>query len=269
MKISRIHIIIFSLFTLVFSGCTTGNDKEDCRREGGIWYKNNCVTESTPDKKLHELGLLEEEKTDTYVIDIEYPREALNYPEIHSHLKNIVNAIKSESEVSNAPDNKLTMSQPWLLEVDMKQVARAGDLASILIYSMTYSGGAHPGHYYRSLNFNTETQRIIDLDELFADPEYIYSLSGYVTPKLLEKKSEKTGMKVESDEWIERGTLPLPDNFEIFVFNEDEQKDEFNGIKFIFPPYTVGPYSDGEYEVVVPAKVFRDHLKKKYRNYFK
>lgn len=267
MKISGIHIIIFILF--IFTGCTNGSDKEDCNKSGGIWYESYCITESTPEKKLRELDLVEKKETDKYVIDIKYPYEVLKYPEIHSHLKDIVSAIKSESEVQNAPGKEISMSHPWTLEIEMDKVAHAGDLASVLVYSMTYTGGAHPNHYYRSVNFNTETQKLITLDELFADAQYIHDIAGFVTSELLEKKSEKTGMKVDSDEWIERGTLPLPGNFEIFVFVEADRGKSFSGMKFIFPPYTVGPYSDGRYEVKVPAEIFHEYLRNEYKEYFK
>ena len=39
-------------------------------------------------------------------------------------------------------------------------------------------------------------------------------------------------------------------------------------LRFVFPPYQVGPYSDGTQSVVVPAEVLLPHVADDYRRLF-
>lgn len=263
-----ILMLVFILTGIIYSSCTGGDSEKDCVNDGGIWYESSCINDDTPEKKLRGIGLLEEDNTEWYEVRIKYPVEVLNYPKIHSHLRNVSETIKSETGIYDAGREPDTTSPPRSLIIDMDNYTSAGKLASVLVYSMSYTGGAHPNHYYQSVTFNTETQEIIDLEELFKESDYIYRISEYVTSRLLRQKSEKTGEEIESDEWIERGALPLPSNFEIFVLVPGKKRKSFSGIKFIFPPYTVGPYSDGTYEVFVPVEIIEDYLAQQYKEVF-
>lgn len=259
-------LILFVSVLLV--GCSSQDKSEECRESNGIWYQDVCVGENSSEKVLQKAGLIEEHKNDLYEITVYYPYQVLKYPHIYSKLEKKVSDIKKEEGFPVKDKDINTDSYPWQLTVDMREFTSAGDLASVLIYTLSYTGGAHPNHYYESLNFNTNNQRIISLDDLFSDSKYIYELSKYVTDSLLKIKSDKTGEEIQSDEWIERGALPLSENFGIFVFVPNNDHTKIEGIKFIFPPYTVGPYSDGTYEVFVPAKAFLKFLKEDLRNSF-
>jgi len=269
MKKLLISLLLMLYLPLFLTGCTNRDNKsEKCRKEQGIWYGDICVTEDSTDKILKKLRLIEEKKTDQYEITVYYPYQVLKYPDIYNRLKNTVSDIKKEESYPVQEQTVQTESYPWQLKIDMREFRSGGNFASILIYSMSYTGGAHPNHYYESLNFNTENQKIVNLDDLFSNAKYINEISQYVTSALLRIKSKKTGENIDSDEWIERGALPLSDNFQIFIFIPNKDHTAIEGIKFIFPPYTVGPYSDGTYEVFVPVKIFSKYLKDDIRDSF-
>ena len=58
---------------------------------------------------------------------------------------------------------------------------------------------------------------------------------------------------------IEQGTEPKPENFANFepVLGPDGK---IAALRFVFPPYQVGPYSDGTQTVEVPAAVLLPHI---------
>lgn len=266
----RVFTYIFAplVIFVVCTACTSSDNREGCEKKGGIWYRDTCITSDTPEEKLRKVGLLESEKSDKYEINVHYPVEVLKYPKIHSRLKDMVARMKTETGIYSAGETNNTATFPWTLDIEMDEYRSAGGIASILIYAMSYTGGAHPNHYYDSVTFSTETQKMLNLEDLFDDPDYIYRISEYVTSELIKQKSEKTGRKIETDEWIETGSLPLPSNFGIFVIKPSDNGDYIKGLEFIFPPYAVGPYAEGKYEVFVPSGLFVQYVADEYREMF-
>ena len=56
-------------------------------------------------------------------------------------------------------------------------------------------------------------------------------------------------------------------NYSVFLFVPGNDN-KIEGLKIIFPPYQVGPYVEGEYEVMVPSAVFYKYLINQYRDIF-
>jgi hypothetical protein len=66
---------------------------------------------------------------------------------------------------------------------------------------------------------------------------------------------------------IADGTGPQPDNFSQFQPLTDD-KGHITALRFVFPPYQVGPYSDGTQTADVPAAVLLPHVAKDYVELF-
>jgi hypothetical protein len=66
---------------------------------------------------------------------------------------------------------------------------------------------------------------------------------------------------------IEQGTEPKAGNFANFepILGQDGK---ITALRFVFPPYQVGPYSDGTQTVEVPAAVLLPHIAPAYRALF-
>ena len=58
---------------------------------------------------------------------------------------------------------------------------------------------------------------------------------------------------------IDEGTEPKPENFAQFE-PVPAADGRIAALRFVFPPYQVGPYADGVQSVVVPAGVLRPYL---------
>ena len=66
---------------------------------------------------------------------------------------------------------------------------------------------------------------------------------------------------------IEQGTAPDAQSFAQFEPIPSADGKWF-GLRFVFPPYQVGPYSDGTQTVDVPAAVLLPHVAAEYRDLF-
>ncbi|HEY5970626.1 MAG TPA: RsiV family protein, partial [Pseudoxanthomonas sp.] len=70
-----------------------------------------------------------------------------------------------------------------------------------------------------------------------------------------------------ADKMIDEGTEPDIDNFSQFqpIVGADGK---VTALRFVFPPYQVGPYADGTQTVDVPAAVLLPHVAPEYAGLF-
>lgn len=253
-------IIIVVIMLFLF-----GSQKDRCLDNGGMWYRDTCITEDSSKEKLKKIGLLEEVKSDSRGIKVNYPLEVLNYPKIFNNLKGKVQQTKKDWGFDNLD---VVSSNPWQLSIDIDNFIITEDVASVFGKVFTYTGGAHPNHSFITLNFNIETEDIIDLDYLFDNESVaLQVISKYVIDHLHKQKAKRFGEQISNDEWI-KGASAVDDNFKDFIFISSEQKNNSAGLGFIFSPYTVGSYAEGTYVVFVPSNIFYKYLKEESKSYF-
>ena len=150
----------------------------------------------------------------------------------------------------------------------MSNYVSSENVASILGYVFSFKGGAHPNHSYFSVNFDKTSQDMINIIDLFDNTKTVLDkISKYTVSNILVQKSARLNEKIKDDEWVVEGAGPDLKNYNIFVFVPDGNS-KIEGLKFIFPPYQVGPYVEGEYEVTVPSAIFYNNLKSQYKNIF-
>jgi len=263
--ISALVIVVLVIVTLkiyVFL------EQDRCLDSGGAWFENLCVGTDTPEEELKKIGLIEETKTDKTDIRITYDYKVLEYPEIYKQLKVRVEDIKEEWGFDVPQPDIETASYPWALNIDMNNFTQAGDLASVLGYVFSFTGGAHPNHTFFTVNFNTENQKLFYLSDLFKDLDgAIKAISEYTVKEILKQKSERLGDQKKDEDWVNQGAGPREKNYNIFTIVPEDHK-KIRALKFIFPPYTVGAYAEGTYEVVVPSGIFYEKLDDKYKANF-
>ena len=239
-----------------------------CIKSEGVWYENTCLTEKTPQKQLVQLGLIQEEKTEKTDIKVTYPYQVTEYPEIFKYLKKNTEIIKKENGFEDENIDLGLSGHPWSLNIDMSKFAGAGNLASIVGYVFSFTGGAHPNHSYFSVNFLKDSQQRIGFTDLFNnEKDTLKVISDFAIKDILNQKSERLNEKITEDEWLDEGAGPDIKNYSIFEVVPGNNK-KAEALKFIFPPYQVGPYVEGVYEVQVPSSVFSKYLNKNYKDNF-
>ena len=260
--LATVLLLILALKLFVFQ------HKDKCIKSGGVWIENICVNPDTPEEDLKKVGLVIDEKTDKMNINVTYPYKVLEYPKIFKYLENKVDTEKDDNGFNDV-DIDLGMSgQPWTLNVDMNNFARGGDLTSILGYVFTFTGGAHPNHSFFSVTFDTESEKILTFNDIFDnEQEALDTISNFAIKDILEQKSERMNEKITEDEWVVEGAGPNLKNYGIFVIVPDSDS-RIGGVKFIFPPYKLGAYVEGTYEVVVPSHLIYKYITTKYQDNF-
>ena len=157
---------------------------------------------------------------------------------------------------------------------------RTRGFVSVLTNGNAYAGGAHGMPITASFNLELSGNKLVTLGDLFDDPaaalqalsdECRRQLEGRYEAKLRDSNAAMTPAQKASDlastnKWIEKGTLPAPENFRVFLV--DGLDAPAIGLTLIFPPYQVASYADGVQQVEVPAAVFYKLLKPGYRDAF-
>jgi hypothetical protein len=108
------------------------------------------------------------------------------------------------------------------------------------------AGMAHPYHYHHTLNYNLNTDELMDLSDLF-DPEsdYLNRIAHYCYEDLSKHLSNK--------DMIAAGTAPNPSNYRHWNIKP-------NGLLITFDEYQVAPYANGAQMVLVPYSILESFI---------
>lgn len=146
--------------------------------------------------------------------------------------------------------------EPYYIGYDhqdsIRFIAQRNHLASFKQFSYGYSGGAHGMYHTSYLLFDLSAQRQLLLNDI---------LQSFAHVKLLEALRElyKEHYAEYAESWLsekasEQAETLLTDNF---VFNEQ-------GMTFSYPPYVLGPYSEGEVRLSLDYSQLQEILKPEY-----
>lgn len=120
--------------------------------------------------------------------------------------------------------------------------------------------GAHPNAYYRSFTFNTTTGQELRIADLFSGSGYLNTLSRISREKLTPQiaKATETPLDEFDTTYLESGTTPDANNFQVFYFED-------SNLVIVFPPYQVGPWVLGTQTISIPRSDLSVDLKAEYR----
>jgi hypothetical protein len=142
---------------------------------------------------------------------------------------------------------RLPEEPPYSLSISHEVVTTANSTVSILFTISTYTGGAHPNHYSRVINFSLLQSEVVTLDALFEPgSDYLGVIADYCIAEL------GTRDVVFPD--FESGALPTEENYS--AWNIDEE-----GVLITFDPYQVAPYAAGMQQVMVPYSELADIIR--------
>lgn len=113
-----------------------------------------------------------------------------------------------------------------------------------------FAGAAHPGLYYRTVNFDLSNQTDLGQADMFNNPATdLAAVQGAVVPRLvtfLNDSVDDTSPPFTTDEeWIQIGTAPSSTNYLNLALTSE-------GLRAQFDPYQVAAYAMGAPYVTVP-----------------
>lgn len=178
----------------------------------------------------------------------------------------------AESELDSAGDNPDFPWRAWSYEIVFDERYAREPLYSLLESKFTFTGGAHPNTDFDVVNFDVRTGAEFGLYDLFDDvaegSPVLAAMSAYVRDDLAAQKSVRFGETIGADDESLDVVTPSAETFRLFTLEPAADAAGAAGLTVHFPPYAVGAYAEGSYEVFVPADVFVSHLNADYADAF-
>jgi len=218
------------------------------------------------------------ENTPQAVVGISYPQDVNRFPGLAKALSDYATAARAELQqaVDGLGNDKPTM--PYELSLSFEKVLETPQLVVISADGSRYTGGAHGEPLVARFVWLPETQSMLTADKLIADTKGWGVVSDYIADQLKERVATRLssedmdpGQLQESlrsaSRMIADGTGTSAENFSQFQPMTDPNG-LITAVRFVFPPYQVGPYSDGTQTVDVPAAVLAPHVAPAYAGLF-
>jgi hypothetical protein len=121
-----------------------------------------------------------------------------------------------------------------------------------------YTGGAHPNHGSIALLWDVERDTPIPRSEMFLPSADQAKLDTALCAAIRAAKAQRPGSAAISQD---AGAWSCPKwSDSNFVFAPSTAPGKIGGLVFLYDPYVLGPYVEGDYQVSVPQSVFRDAL---------
>lgn len=215
------------------------------------------------------------ETTPRYIIGITYPKGAARYPALAAELEAYATAARRE--LLQAAEDGGT-SAPYDLSLSFMELLDTPRVYAVAVDGTSYTGGAHGTPLVARWVWLPDRGERLVAQRLLASPEGWVAISSFVREQLQTALSqrldadevapgERAEFFREGSQMIEAGTVPKPGMFAQFEPMPGEGGG-LTGLRFVFPPYQVGPYSDGTQTVEVPAEVLLPHVAPAYRGLF-
>lgn len=213
-----------------------------------------------------------------YIIGITYPPAVNKYPALAAELKAYADAARADLMEALEGIDEHAGPVMYDLALEFTVVADTPQVFAVAADGSSYTGGAHGAPLIGRFVWLPQQDRRLTAAELIPDPRAWRDVSLYVREQLHAALSQRVDADdldpVERDrvmrsaaKMIDEGSAPEADNFAEFepVLGEGGR---LAGLRFVFPPYQVGPYSDGVQTVEVPASVLLPHVAPGYRALF-
>ncbi|RDY68278.1 DUF3298 and DUF4163 domain-containing protein [Lysobacter soli] len=228
------------------------------------------------DVKLEDVS----ESTSDYIIGISYQVPAEQYPGLAAELKkyadtarnDLIEAAKARSQPGGAT------SAPYDLSLSFTELMHTPDVVAVAADGSSYTGGAHGAPLIARFVWLPKQNRLLTAQQLVPSAAGWTAISDYVREQLhaaLSQRVDADDLPAEeraevvknASKMIDDGTQPEPSDFALFepVAAPDGR---LSGLRFVFAPYQVGPYSDGTQTVEVPVDVLLPHLAPEFRPLF-
>lgn len=213
-----------------------------------------------------------------YVIGISYPPEASRYPGLASALRRYSDAARGELMQAVEETGDSAPSAPYDLSLSYTMLNETPSIVAVAADGSSYTGGAHGNPLVARFVWLPARGEILRSEALFTDPAGWNTISAYIREQLHAALSsrveaddlapaERSQVVRSAGRMIDEGSGADAANFDQFEPVLDESG-RLRGLRFVFPPYQVGPYADGVQTVEVPAAVLLPHVAAPYRGLF-
>lgn len=171
-----------------------------------------------------------------YKINISYP--VTKYLDINKKIYNIINDIRNE--FVKVSKRNIIMNVYFTLYIKYEEYSY-DDITSYIFSVSSFTGGAHPNNYLRSIRFLKD--KLITIDTLLSyDKNMLRKMCTYSRSQFLSRDDFKDK---EIIQMMIEGTSEKTENYSNFAITN-------NGILVFFDYYQVAPYYYGVQKVLIP-----------------
>jgi hypothetical protein len=218
------------------------------------------------------------ERDPRYLVGISYPAVARDHPGLAALLKAYADSARGELMQAVAGLGTQKPTAPYDLSLGFSEVVATPDIIAVAANGSSYTGGAHGNPLVARFVWLPRQHRQLTAAALVPSPGGWQEISRYVRERLLTAMTERVDANGPSpaeradsvgnlSRMIDEGTAPDPANFDQFEPMLDAGG-RITALRFVFPPYQVGPYADGMQSVEVPAAVLLPLVAADYRALF-
>ncbi len=215
---------------------------------------------------------------DRYVVGISYPPAAARYPGLARVIADYADEARKELMEAVEAFGNDKPSVPYELSLDFETLLDTPRFMVVKAEGSRYTGGAHGQPLVARFVWLPEQDRLLGVDALITEPQGWQAVSAHAREQLHTQLSlrveeeelspeERARLIRSADRMIREGTTPEPENFAQFQPVPGDAG-RIAALRFVFPPYQVGPYSDGTQTVDVPASVLLPHIAPEYAELF-
>lgn len=218
------------------------------------------------------------ETTDRYVVGISFPASANRYPGLAKALSDYAAAERAELMQAVEAFGNDKPSAPYELSLAFEQVVDTPQIVAIAADGSRYTGGAHGQPLIARFVWLPQQDTRLTAVSLVPDAKGWQAISDYVREQLHTAvvtradedelpAADRAALIKSTFRMIDEGTTPEAGNFSEFVPVLDTAG-RISALRFVFPPYQVGPYADGTQTVDVPAAILLPHIAPEYAGLF-
>jgi hypothetical protein len=170
----------------------------------------------------------------------------------------------AEAAASRKTDPQMFRNGAWTTE--RKYETRSvvdGPYVSIVRSDYTDTGGAHPNTDVDTILWDTTAKKRISIRPFFAEtadngPTMKALVKAVIASRNIEKK-KRDATETATAEWY-KGLEPKLLKIGAVTLAPSTEPGKSSGLTFHYPPYAVGPYTEGEYVAFVPWETLKPYL---------
>lgn len=211
------------------------------------------------------------EQDPRFIVGISYPPGISKYPGLAEAMRAYSDKARATLDQALAKTDPAKQIGPYDLTLTYTLLADTPDMVAVSAGGAVFTGGAHGEPLVARFVWLPTQNRLLTASALVPDPKGWVAISDYVREQLHAELSqridsdelppaERAELMRTSGKMIDAGTKPSAEAFAMFEPVLAPEGGKLVGLKFVFPPYQVGPYVDGERMVEVPTSVLRPHL---------
>lgn len=217
------------------------------------------------------------ERDPRYLIGISYPPAAAAHPGLAAAMHAYAQSARAElMQAVDALDGP--PSAPYDLSLGFRVLMQTPEVVAVAADGSMYTGGAHGQPLVARFVWLPSREEMLTAERLIPDPGGWEAVARQVAEQLGAAAQVRAGdadlgpedrqlLLASTLRMIDSGTGPEPDNFAQFE-PVPAPDGRIAALRFVFPPYQVGPYADGVQYAEVPAAMLLPHVAGEYRTLF-